>query len=268
MQRPASPYDFRAGHYAERYQALLVPRLFAPWARRLLDSVEYRSRDKLLDVACGPGTVTREAAQRGGKVTGVDSSPAMLDIARILDERATIVYLEGNATSLPVPDGSFDVVTCQQGLQFFNDRAAALREMRRALAARGRVGIAVWAQLTEQPFWSAVVRGLERSTSEEIADGLRNPFSFPGAAELREEMIAAEFANVSVFSADLPIVFEGGLSQAAQTAYATPTGNDLEKLDASAKQRVRDATTEELRQFDKNGVVESSCRAHIAVARR
>ncbi|MBV9270001.1 MAG: methyltransferase domain-containing protein [Candidatus Eremiobacteraeota bacterium] len=269
MQQSASPFDFRAGSYVEQYQSLLVPRLFAPWARRLLDCVEFHAGDTLLDVACGPGTVTREAAQRGGKgVTGVDSSSAMLDIARVLDERATVVYLEGMAGALPVSDAAYTVVTCQQGLQFFADRAAAFAEMRRALVDRGRIAIAVWAQLDRQPFWSAVIRGLERGASPEIAEGLHKPFSFPGASQLRDEMIDAGFAHISVFTDELPIVFEGGLMQAGQTAYATPSGNELQRFDAATRQRLLEATIEELRPFESNGIVESTCSAHIAVARR
>lgn len=269
MQQPASPFDFTGGSYAQLYQSLLVPRLFLPWARRLLDSVEFRSGDKLLDVASGPGTVTREAAARGGKgTTGVDSSDQMLDIARVLDERATIVYLHGSADALPVPDGAFDVVTCQQGLQFFENRAAALCEMRRALVPRGRIAIAVWSRIEQQPLWSALYRGLKRAAPPAIAAGILKPFSYPGATELRDEMVDAGFVNVGVFTDELPIVFEGGVAQAAQTAYATPLATALEPLDSETKRRVKEATIDELRQFESGGVVQSSCRAHVAIARR
>jgi len=269
MQQPASPYDFSGGSYAEYYQSLLVPRLFAPWARRLLDAVEFRSGDRLLDVACGPGTVTREGVARGGKgVTGIDSSPAMLEIARVLDERKTVVYTEASADALPVADESYNVVTCQQGLQFFDRRNQALREMHRVLVRRGRVAIAVWARIEQQPFWHALFRGLERAISPAAAAGVLKPFSFPGANELRDEVVEAGFISVSVFTDELPIVFEGGVTQAAHVPYAIPSGNDLEKLDDDAKKRLRDATIEELREFEEGGIVESSCRAHVAIARR
>lgn len=269
MQQPASPFDFTSASYAQQYQSLLVPRLFLPWARRLLESVEFRSGDKLLDVACGPGTVTREAAARGGKgTTGVDSSDQMLDIARVLDERATIVYLHGSADALPVPDGAFDIVTCQQGLQFFENRAAALCEMRRALIPRGRIAIAVWARIEQQPLWSALFRGLEKATAPEIAAGILKPFSYPGATELRDEMVEAGFVNVGVFTDELPIVFEGGAAQAAQVAYATPLAGVIEALGPETRQKLREATMEELRQFDNDGVTQSSCRAYVAIGRR
>jgi len=64
---------------------------------------------------------------------------------------AAIDYLEAPADRLPVPDGSFDVATCQQGLQFFPDRLAALDEIHRALRAGGRIGIAVGKRIAECP---------------------------------------------------------------------------------------------------------------------
>jgi ubiquinone/menaquinone biosynthesis C-methylase UbiE len=67
------------------YEDVLVPRLFAPWARLLLDGLDLQPGEAFLDVACGPGSVTRLAAIEvgpAGRVTGVDLSPAMLAIAQ------------------------------------------------------------------------------------------------------------------------------------------------------------------------------------------
>ena len=74
----------------------------------------------MLDVACGTGALSRRLAQAGASVTGIDLAPPMLAVARELSEG--IAFIEGSADALPFPDDSFDVVTCQQGLQFFPDR--------------------------------------------------------------------------------------------------------------------------------------------------
>jgi len=60
---------------------------------------------------------------------------------------AAIEYLQSPATPLSAPTGAFDAILCQQGLQFFPDKAGALKEMHRVLKPNGRAAIVVWAQL-------------------------------------------------------------------------------------------------------------------------
>ena len=74
------------------------------------------------DVACGTGVVARYAAPLvgpTGRVVGLDRNAEMLTLARAMPQHAgvTIAWQEGNATALPFPDASFDLVCCQQGLQ-------------------------------------------------------------------------------------------------------------------------------------------------------
>ncbi|HEX9970113.1 MAG TPA: methyltransferase domain-containing protein, partial [Acidimicrobiales bacterium] len=113
----------------EVYDQLLVPRMFQPLAEVLLDAVEVAPGERVLDVATGPGTVARVAAARvgpTGSVTGADISEAMLTVARgkpAVADGAPLTWVESPACPLAgVEDGSFDAVTCQQGLQFFPDR--------------------------------------------------------------------------------------------------------------------------------------------------
>src|SRR5262249_46265956 len=155
---------------------VLVPRLFTPCARLLLDRLDLQPGETVIDVACGPGSVTRLAATavgRGGRVTGGDLSPAMLVIARAepaLPDGASIDYHKPAADRLPVGDGEFDVATCQHGLQFFPDRAAALAETRRALRRGGRVGIAVWAGIEYSPAFAALEDAIRDVAGNEAAD--------------------------------------------------------------------------------------------------
>jgi ubiquinone/menaquinone biosynthesis C-methylase UbiE len=127
----------------------------------LLEYAAPQPGERVLDVACGTGSVARHAAPlvgADGKVIGLDLNPGMLAVARALPAPpgATIEWLEGNATSLALPDDAFELVLCQQGLQFFPDRGAALREMRRVLAEGGRVAISVWQALPRHPVYEAL----------------------------------------------------------------------------------------------------------------
>jgi ubiquinone/menaquinone biosynthesis C-methylase UbiE len=133
------------------YERVMVPAVFGPWAKDLLDRAALAPGMRALDVACGTGIVARLAAlQVGstGRVVGVDSNEAMLAVARAQPAPggAQVEWRQGDATKLPFTDGEFDRVLCQHGLQYVADRIAALREMKRVLAPGGRLALSVFSQ--------------------------------------------------------------------------------------------------------------------------
>jgi ubiquinone/menaquinone biosynthesis C-methylase UbiE len=148
----------------ELYERFLVNSLFRPFAEVMLDRIGLASGERLLDVACGTGIVARLAQERlgdGGRVVGVDASPGMLGVARAV--APAVDWRQGDAASLPVAAGeTFDAVTCHQGLQFFPDKQAAVRDMRRVLSPRGRVALATWRPLAETPLFQALHQVAER----------------------------------------------------------------------------------------------------------
>jgi ubiquinone/menaquinone biosynthesis C-methylase UbiE len=151
------------GTAPEAYETYLVPTLFAPCAKRLLEVVGVRAGARVVDVACGTGIVGRQAGQLVGSsaaVTGVDVNPAMVDVAARLGPG--IDWTVGDAASLPVDDGTVDAWCCQQGLQFVPARAAVLVEARRVLVHGGRIGVAVWCGAADNPAFDAFADALWR----------------------------------------------------------------------------------------------------------
>jgi len=134
---------------AEFYESTFVPALFAGWARRLIEAVAPAVEERMLDVACGTGVVAR--ASTAGRVTGLDLNPAVLAVAG--RRRPDLDWQVGDATALPFPDDSFDVVVSQAALMFFPDRVAALREMARV---GGRLGLQVPGRLSASPGYRAL----------------------------------------------------------------------------------------------------------------
>src|SRR5262245_17237819 len=176
------------GNAAERYERWVVPFITGPWAPALLDLLELRAGERVLDVACGTGVVSRLAARRvapSGTVTGLDLNEGMLAVARQLPlpPGLTIDWRQGSALALPFVDGAFDVAVCQHGLMFFPDRLKALGEMRRVLTPAGRVGLSVWTG--PSPYFAAQREGLTRYVSAEAASTSATAFSLGDADELR-----------------------------------------------------------------------------------
>ena len=134
---------------AELYERYPARYILGPWAPLLVDTARVTAGERVLDVACGTGVVTRAAAKRAGptgRVVGIDLNPGMIAVAKSLPAPigASIEWLERSALDLRLENASFDVVLCQQGLQFFPDKLVALQEMRRVLDQRGRLALSVW----------------------------------------------------------------------------------------------------------------------------
>ena len=189
------------GNAAERYERWLVPFISGPWVPALLDLVELRPGERVLDVACGTGVVSRLAARRvapSGTVTGLDLNEGMLTVAgRLpLPPGFTIEWRQGSALALPFPDRAFDVVVCQHGLMFFPDRLKALEEMRRVLTPGGRVAISVWTG--PSPYFVAQREALARYLGVEAASTSAVAFSLGDPVELSGLLTGAGFRDVVV----------------------------------------------------------------------
>jgi SAM-dependent methyltransferase len=149
LQRRVQRYgwDLAAAAYETLWQAQL-----APAQSGMMACAGLRSGERVLDVACGTGTVTLNAAARvspGGSVVGIDLSGRMVESARGRAAQAGCAnasFERMDAEQLAFPDGCFEVALCALGLMYVPDPAAAIAEMRRVLCDRGRIVLAVWGE--------------------------------------------------------------------------------------------------------------------------
>jgi SAM-dependent methyltransferase len=183
---------------AEVYASLFVPAEFQEWAPRLVAAARIGPGQKVLDVACGTGVLTREVARhvgRSGFVAGVDANPGMLAVAARTSPE--IEWRQAGAETLPYDDNFFDAIVCQFGLMYF-DQQTALREMMRVLVPGGHLTAAVWDTLEHTPAYAALVDLLDRYAGAHAASALRAPFVLGDRGEL-----AALFARAGMPDADI-----------------------------------------------------------------
>lgn len=184
------------------YERYMVPAHCERRAQDLLDRVGVGPRERVLDVACGTGIVSRLAARRVGdlgRVVGVEFNPAMLEVARQVSAYYDpIEYLEGDASALPVADRTFDVVVCQHAIMFFPDREASVREMHRSLRPGGRVAVSVFRSAKFNPAFRHLIGALEKHASPDAAAFMRSPFIMESVAQMRSLFESAGFVDIEV----------------------------------------------------------------------
>src|SRR5581483_4051016 len=107
--------------------------------RTLTARAVVRPGDRVLDACCGTGDLALACARAGGRVTGLDFSRPMLERAR--RKAPAIEFVEGDLLALPFADGAFEAATVGFGVRNVADLPGAVAELRRVLAAGGRLGI-------------------------------------------------------------------------------------------------------------------------------
>jgi ubiquinone/menaquinone biosynthesis C-methylase UbiE len=270
----ATKFQFTNPAVPKAYDEYFVPRLFEPWARLVLEEARLRRGEAMIDVATGPGTVARLAAPLlgpEGRVVATDIAKPMLDIARakpVQKDAAAIEYVESGAAPLAAPSASFDVLVCQQGLQFFPDRPAAVREMHRVLKSGGRAFIAIWAEIERNRLFAAFHRALRATVPPELAELITAPFSWHRVAELKATAESSGFRDVRILTRSLPMVLEEGLDQAVASFGATPVSPGVAALPPASRDAFFARLREELAPLVRGGQVVGEMVSNIIAARR
>jgi len=190
--------DYR-GSAPENYEKFFVPAIGAPLAADLVAAAALRPGERILDVACGTGIVTRLAAARvggAGAVAGLDVNPGMLAVARSrAPGDAAIDWYETSAEAMPLADASFDIALCQMGLQFMPNKVQALKEIRRVLAPGGRVVLNLPGPVPE--LFVAMREALAQHIDPQCARFVDVVFSLHEGERLRGLMGEAGFSDIT-----------------------------------------------------------------------
>jgi len=225
------------------YQKFFVPMIGAPIAADLMASADLRPGERVLDVACGTGVVTRLAAAgagQAGRVAGLDLNPGMLAVAKAsTPANLRIDWIEADACNMPLEDGAFDVVFCQMGLQFIPDKLAAVSEMRRVLAAGGRALVTVPGPMPG--IFDAMAKSIARHLGPEAAAFVDLVFSFHDAGDLKDLFARSGFVDVAAERTTKRILTPPPADFLWQYIWSTPIAASV----AHADERVLDALESE-----------------------
>jgi SAM-dependent methyltransferase len=211
----------------------------------LVDAARIAPSERVLDIGCGVGQSTREAARaaRDGSALGVDLSTQMLERARELasaEGLKNVRFEQADAQVHPFEAGAFDIAISRFGVMFFGDPRAAFRNINGALASRGRLAMLVWQPPAENP-WTQALFGAVASVRplEPPAPGAPGPFAFGDPADVQGILGDAGFTEIAFKDVREPMWF--GDSTADAMRFMGGSGllrSATEEMDASAKERV------------------------------
>lgn len=243
------------GDAAQNYQRYFVPTIGAPVADDLMAVANLQPGERVLDVACGTGVVTRLAAEQvgaSGSVTGLDINPGMLEVAAsATPSDLSIDWHEANAESMPFSDCSFDVVLCQMGVQFMPGKLAALRQMRRVLDAGGRAVINVPGP--KPPIFAVMRDALARHVGPEAAAFADLVFSMHDADEIRELMRGAGFGEVEVTARPKRLRLPAPEDFLWQYIHSTPMAAAVARIDEATRAALQNDACDGWREFVVDG---------------
>lgn len=183
------PWNLVAGAYAEE----VVP-WFETFAKAALELAAPPAGSRIVDVACGPGTLAVLAAQQGLTVDALDFSPGMIEKLQPRIGSLPIAARVGDGQALPYGDAAFSAGFSLFGLMFFPDRGKGFAELRRVLAPGARAVVSSWPPSQEAPILDALFAAIRQVTGQP-ADEQRAPLS--GEDLYRAEM-GAVFGKVEV----------------------------------------------------------------------
>jgi len=181
------------------YEKYIVPAYTGAWAKEIVNRACLSQGEKILDVACGTGLVARTAAdvlRNCDLIYGIDVNEEMIKKAYEIEKG--INWQNCEVTDMTYSDNYFDVVFCQQGLQYFPDPSLALKQINRVLVKSGRILLSVWRPIQYSPFYESLCKALEKYLDIKAASMLLAAFSLGDYEKLKTLFEDAGFNSINI----------------------------------------------------------------------
>ncbi|MDW4910236.1 methyltransferase domain-containing protein [Streptomyces sp. ADMS] len=234
------PLKDKAAHdTTEHYERYSAP-LMAPFVTAVIEAANLFPGAQVLDLACGTGFVARAAAAQVGPTGHVAAVDLLEDMLRTAARHAPRMYPDieftlASADKLPYPDGSFDAVVCQQGLQLFPDLEAALTEAARVTRPGGRFAATAWTPPADRsPYFAAQLKAVTDHGTPEAEARFAASLSCP-ADRLTAALTAAGFHDITTREVTFAIAFQDFADFAAGHLAAVPWGQSIEETGGPAR---------------------------------
>jgi SAM-dependent methyltransferase len=262
-----------SGSIPRLYETYLVPLIFEPYARDLVDRLAQHRAAQVLELAAGTGVVTRAMAARlpaDVSIVATDLNQAMLDQAAAVGTSRPVTWQQADALRLPFDAGQFDAVVCQFGAMFFPDKGQAFAEVRRVLRPGGVFLFNVWDRLATNELAAAVTGALGSVFPQDPPRFMdRIPHGYYDPTTIARDLVAGGFTAAPRIET-VPARGRAASARIAAVAYCqgTPMRNEIEARDAGRLEAATDAAEEAVaRQFGR-GPIDSAIQALVVSVAR
>jgi ubiquinone/menaquinone biosynthesis C-methylase UbiE len=259
-----------SGSIPQIYETLLVPLIFAPYARDLAGRIKAFAPRHVLETAAGTGVVTRALTMQlpdDVSITATDLNEPMLAQAKSTLPGTRVTWRQADALALPFEATSFDVVACQFGAMFFPDRVKGYAEARRVLKSGGRFVFNVWDAIETNEFADVVTQALAKVFASDPPRFLaRTPHGYHDKDLLRSDLERAGFAGVEIEAVEHISAAPSPREPAIAYCQGTPLRSEIEARGAPGLEAATDAAADALAKRFGTGAIEGRIRALVMTA--
>jgi ubiquinone/menaquinone biosynthesis C-methylase UbiE len=260
-----------AGSIPEFYERFMVPLIFEPYALDLAARLAKTRPAAVLETAAGTGVVTRALAAAlpaETRLTITDLNQPMLDHAKSRQPAdSRITWKQADALALPFEDRSFDAVACQFGAMFFPDKVQGYREAHRVLKPGGHFFFSVWDRIEENDFADVITQELAAVFPNDPPRFLaRTPHGYHDEKQIREDVKAAGFTNISIDAVDARSKAASPRDPAVAYCEGTPLRSEIEARGAPGLQEATNKAADAMARKFGTGAVDGRIRALVISA--
>ena len=264
------PFDYKKRNMSVWNE--VAPRYHKRWAtakkgpfqstKKLVELIDVKKGDYILDVASGTGVVTKLLNQKVGKsgfVVGADTATTAIKVAKKWNKKTpNLLFVNADAENFSFKE-KFDIITCQYALFFFPNAQKALKNMKNSLKESGKLGISVHGHPDRVPYFDSIFDAVTKFIPNYVPPGTPDFDRFGTKKALRDEIKKAGFRKITVKDYNFP--YSPGTFEQYWSNYlryvAKPIKEKLDSLERSQRKELKEMVRDNTKQYTKkNGMIQ------------